>query len=38
MKTVSEIREGFESEKLGCMVDFHCFCTQNVSHTWKRWE
>jgi pyruvate-formate lyase-activating enzyme len=35
---VNEVREGFESKKLDCRVDFHCFCTQNVSHEWKRRE
>ena len=29
-------RDGFEKDKLRCKVGFHCFCTQNLSHEWRK--
>ncbi len=33
---VGEVRARFEKEKLKCKVGFHCFCTQNIGHKWKK--
>lgn len=29
------VRKSFELIKLDCRVGFHCFCTQDLSHTWE---
>jgi MoaA/NifB/PqqE/SkfB family radical SAM enzyme len=34
-KDAVKVWENFEVAKLKCEVDFHCFCTQNLFHTWK---
>ena len=31
---VRRTREGFDSARRACKVDFHCFCTQGIDHTW----
>lgn len=33
---VSSGRDKFENEKLRCQVGFQCFCTQNLSHEWRK--
>jgi hypothetical protein len=33
---VDGARQKFEQDKLRCVVGFHCFCTQNLSHEWRR--
>jgi len=32
---VLAVRRCFESAKLKCNVDFHCFCTQDLTHVWE---
>jgi molybdenum cofactor biosynthesis enzyme MoaA len=32
------VRKNFELAKLKCKVGFHCFCTQDLSHTWENRE
>ena len=33
---VKKGRDEFEKDKLRCKVGFHCFCTQNLSHEWRK--
>jgi molybdenum cofactor biosynthesis enzyme MoaA len=40
-KTMNEndllkIQTTFEKEKQKCKVDYHCFCNQNIDHTWLK--
>jgi molybdenum cofactor biosynthesis enzyme MoaA/predicted O-methyltransferase YrrM len=34
-KKVQCARKNFEKAKIKCKVDFHCFCTQELSHVWR---
>jgi MoaA/NifB/PqqE/SkfB family radical SAM enzyme len=34
-KNVASVKRKFENYKAKCKVDFHCFCTQELSHVWK---
>jgi molybdenum cofactor biosynthesis enzyme MoaA len=34
-KDARNTKKSFEKAKIKCKVDFHCFCTQGLSHVWR---